>query len=53
MLDYMGAQYDREHIKVNVDENEEKITVEIWYSQSLNLPFFPNPKQFYISVRSG
>ena len=53
MLDCMGAQYDRDQIRVNVDEHEATITVDVWYSQSLKLPFFPQPKQFYISVRSG
>ena len=52
MLDEMGAQYNKKHVKVNVDENEGKITVEVWYSQSVNVPFPPNPKQFYIYIQS-
>jgi len=52
MLDDMGAQYDKKDIRVNVDKKEKKITVEVWYSQTVKLPFFPNPKQFHMKIQS-
>jgi hypothetical protein len=51
MLDDMGAQYEKKNIRVNVDEKEKTITVEVWYAQTVNVPFFPNPKQFHVKIQ--
>jgi hypothetical protein len=48
LLDDMNAQYDKENVKVDVDGKKKKVVIEVWYSRSHNLPFYPNPKQFYI-----
>lgn len=49
LLDEMGAQYEKKNVRVKVDQNTKKITVEIWYSRTHNLPIYPpNPKSFYI-----
>lgn len=49
-LDDMEAQYEKEHIKVEVGEKHKNIHVEVWYSRSHHLPLYANPKQFYISL---
>ena len=51
MLDDMDAQYEKKNIRVNVDEKEKTITVEVWYAQTINLPFFPNPKHFHVKIQ--
>jgi len=48
LLDEIHATYEKKNVKVNVDESSKKIVVEIWYTRSVKVPFFPNPKQFYI-----
>lgn len=50
LLDEMGAQYEKEHVKVEVSSDNKTIRVEVWYSRSHRLPLYPNPKQFYINV---
>jgi len=50
LLDEMGAQYEKEHVKVEVESNNKKIHVEVWYSRSHHLPVYPNPKGFYINI---
>ncbi len=50
LLNDMGAQYQDEHIKVEVTENNERINVEVWYSRIHSLPFYQNPKQFYVNL---
>ena len=55
-LDEMGATYKDKDIKVKVEKESKKIIVEIWYSRSHKLPsmpFFPNPKPFYIRVENA
>ena len=49
LLDEMGAQYEKEHIKVEVSSNNKNIHVEVWYSRSHHLPLYSNPKRFYIN----
>lgn len=52
MLDAMGAQYEKKNVRIKIDNNR-KITVEVWYSRTHNLPFYPpNPKPFYIKVEN-
>ncbi len=52
LLTKMGAEYEKKNIKVKVDKK--KIHVEIWYSRSHSLPFYPpNPKQFYINIENA
>jgi hypothetical protein len=50
MLDRMGVTYDKKNVRVKIDKQTKKIQVEVWYSRTVNLPFFPNPKQFYVKV---
>ncbi len=45
----MGAQYEEEHIRVDV-KDDRTIHVEVWYSRPHHLPLYQNPKQFYIKV---
>ncbi|GAK56334.1 hypothetical protein U27_03296 [Candidatus Vecturithrix granuli] len=53
MLDKIGAQYEKKNVRVKVDNNTKKITVEVWYSRTHNFPVFPpNPKPFYIKVEN-
>ena len=52
MLDEMGADYEKKNVKIEVDEGAKKIKVEIWYTRSHKLPFYPNPKQFYINLEN-
>jgi hypothetical protein len=47
LLDGMGATYEKDHIKVEVSEDNRKIHVEVWYSRSHALPLYQNPKEFY------
>jgi hypothetical protein len=47
LLDAMGAAYEKDHIKVEVSEDNKTIHVEVWYSRSHALPLYQNPKQFY------
>ena len=47
LLDEMGAQYEKEHVKVEVSSDNKSIHVEIWYSRTHHLPLYPNPKRFY------
>lgn len=46
-LNEMKAQYQPEHIKVDVSPDFKHIQVEVWYARSHGLPFYQNPKQFY------
>jgi hypothetical protein len=50
MLDDMGAQYNQENIKVDVSDDYKTIHVEVWYARSHHLPWYPNPKQFYLKL---
>lgn len=50
LLDEMGAQYEKEHVKVEVSSDNKTIHVEVWYSRSHHLPLYSNPKRFYINV---
>ncbi len=50
LLDNMRAQYEKEHIKVEVTSDNRKIHVEVWYSRSHHLPVYSNPKRFYITA---
>ncbi len=52
MLDNMSAQYDKGNVKVTVDEGNKQITVDVWYAQTINVPFYPNPKQFHAHIQS-
>jgi len=53
MLDAMGAQYEKKNVRVQVDNNTRKITVEVWYSRTHNFPVFPpSPKPIYIKVEN-
>lgn len=47
LLDAMGATYDKDHIKIEISEDNRKIHVEVWYSRKHGLPLYQNPKQFY------
>jgi hypothetical protein len=47
LLDAMGATYEKDHIKVEVSEDNRTIHVEVWYSRKHSLPLYQNPKQFY------
>jgi hypothetical protein len=49
-LDDMGAQYEQEHVKVEVGAKNTSIHVEVWYSRSHHLPLYSNPKQFYSNL---
>ncbi|MCP4399980.1 MAG: hypothetical protein GY801_22070 [bacterium] len=48
LLKNIGADYKEEHIKVEVLPNNSKVFVEVWYTRSHHLPFYQNPKQFYL-----
>jgi hypothetical protein len=50
-LDAIEAFYEKDHIRVNVNDADKTIQVEIWYSRSHHLPFYQNPKQFYLKLR--
>ena len=50
LLDEMGAEYKDEYIKIEVSDNNKRIHVEVWYSKAHNLPFYQNPKQFYVNL---
>jgi hypothetical protein len=54
MLNDMGATYDKKNVRVKVggDQSAKKIVAEVWYSRTVDLPFFPNPKQFYVKVEN-
>ncbi len=49
-LDQMGAEYDKKEIKIT--QRAKKITVDLWYSRSHNLPVLQNPKLFHIHVEN-
>ncbi len=51
-LKEMGAKYEDKNVKVDVDDGKKKVKVDIWYGRPHNLPFYPNPKQFYIHVEN-
>ena len=51
-LKEMGAEYKKENVRVKVDDSKKKAKVEIWYTRTHKLPFFPNPKQFYINLEN-
>ena len=52
-LDDIGANYTEKDLKVDVDEKRKKIKVEVWYTRSHKVPFYPpNPKQFYIKLEN-
>jgi hypothetical protein len=53
-LNDMGATYDKKNVRVKIggDSTGKKIVAEVWYSRTVNLPFFPNPKQFYVKVEN-
>jgi hypothetical protein len=51
MLDDMDAQYEKKNVRVNVDEKEKTIAVEVWYAQNINVPFFPNSKRFHVKIQ--
>lgn len=50
LLDEMGAKYEKEHIKIEISEDNRKIHVEVWYSRKHGLPLYQNPKQFYTKL---
>lgn len=52
MLDSMNVQYDQEDVDVTVDKGIEKVTVDVWYAQAINVPLFPNPRLFHIHAQS-
>jgi len=53
LLTKIGAEFDpKRSVKVVVDDKSKKIVVEVWYSRSHKLPFYPNPKQFYIRIEN-
>jgi hypothetical protein len=49
LLDNMGAQYEKEYVKVEVSSNHKTIHVQVWYARSHHLPLYPNPKRFYLN----
>ncbi len=53
LLKDMGAEYEDKNVKVDVDPRQKKVKVEVWYSKSHNLPFYQNPKQFYVTAESN
>ncbi|PIE36015.1 hypothetical protein CSA56_01745 [candidate division KSB3 bacterium] len=50
-LDVRGALYEKEHIRVHVNDADQTIQVEMWYSRPHHLPFYQNPKLFYLKLR--
>ncbi len=50
-LDGMGALYKKEYIQVDINDTDRTIQVEVWYSRPHHLPFYQNPKQFYLKLR--
>jgi hypothetical protein len=50
MLDKLGAQYAKEQVKVELSSDNKTIQVEVWYARPHHLPFYPNPKRFYVKV---
>jgi hypothetical protein len=50
LLDSIGAQYEEEDVRVEVDKLNKEIYVEIWYSRPHDLPFYQNPKEFHIEL---
>jgi hypothetical protein len=52
MLDSMNVQYDQEDVDVAVDSGIEKVTVDVWYTQTINVPLFPSPKRFHVHAQS-
>ena len=54
MLDDMGVQYNKKKdVNVTVNEGTEHIAVDVRYSQHINLPYYPNPKQFHLHVEGN
>ena len=53
LLDRMGAQYQPEHVRVDVNTEQKSIEVEVWYTRPHHLPLYPNPKQFYLKLRQA
>ncbi|PIE33459.1 hypothetical protein CSA56_11675 [candidate division KSB3 bacterium] len=52
-LNEIEANYKEKDLKINVDERAKKIKIELWYTRSHNVPFYPpNPKQFYIKLEN-
>ena len=50
LLDAMGAQYQPEHVRATLSSDQKSMRVEVWYARSHRLPFYPNPKQFYVKL---
>ena len=50
VLNDIGALYEKEYIKVEVLPDNSRVSVEVWYSRSHHVPFYQNPKQFYIKL---
>jgi hypothetical protein len=49
LLDGMkNVQYEKKNVKIDVDGKKKKVVIEVWYSRKHDLPFYPNPKEFYI-----
>ena len=49
LLNDIGAQYEKKDVRVKADASTKRITVEVWYSRTHNMPVYPpNPLPFYI-----
>ena len=51
MLDGMDVQYKQKDVNVTIDEGDKQISVDVWYSQLISLPFYPNPKHFHLHMQ--
>jgi hypothetical protein len=51
MLDSLNVQYTKHDIRVTVDDVRKQITVDVSYAQTINVPFYPNPKVFHTHVQ--
>jgi len=52
MLGSMNVQYNKKDVDVTVDEGIQKVTVDVWYAQTINVPLLPNPKFFHVHAQS-
>jgi len=52
LINRIDAEYEDKDVKVTVEQAKKKILVEIWYSRAHSLPFYENPKQFYIRIEN-
>lgn len=50
LLTKSKAEYKDKDLKIEMKQEEKYLKVQIWYSRTHKVPFFQNPKQFYLEV---